>query len=104
MSSRSILLAVLCITALGCSNSVEDDAIQVDTELVGALTEWHLANAREALVDSSIDSLKSEVLESLGYDSTELANKLASLASQPDQTSAVYEAVAERLREERRDP
>ncbi|MDX1438456.1 MAG: hypothetical protein R3284_01000 [Rubricoccaceae bacterium] len=95
------ILPLLILGACG-ENSDEADSIEVDSVLVEALAEWHLGEAREALLRQSVDSLRNESLDSLGIDSAEIVQSIEEMAANPDKASAVYDAVEEILREERR--
>ncbi len=100
----AVLLLYLAANLLTACGSPPDDteSFPVDSVLVDALVEWHLATARETLMQSSIDSLKTDALAQMGFDSTGLSRRVRELADNPDKASAVYEAVGNRLREDRR--
>lgn len=105
MTGRAALLAGLAALAAGC-----DDAPAVDPELVDALTELHLADARAALdtVEARhvvlAESLRAVALDAHGLDSAALADRLDALAADPGLTRATYDSVEARLVRERQGP
>lgn len=104
-------LAVLAASGTaGCGGgSAPDGGPDVDSTLVEALAEVHLADARAALVPDSLrrpgtaDSLRHAALRAHGFgDPDALERRLDALADAPDLARATYDAVADRLSEERR--
>lgn len=97
--------------AVGCGGggSAPEDGPAVDSALVDALAEVHLADARAALVPDSLrrpgtaDSLRRAALRAHGFEDPDaFERRLDALADDPDRTRATYDAVADRLSEERR--
>lgn len=96
-----VLGALLGLAACG------DAAPDVDADLVDALTELHLADARAAIDtadawrDVLADSLRTVALATHGLDSATLAARLDALAADPDLSRATYDSVEARLVRER---
>ena len=102
----ALLVAVAVVAGLvaGCDGSPDGDGPDVDSTLVDALVEVHLADARAALSDSTGrggDSLRAVALAAHGLDAASLERALDRLARDPDRAEATYAAVTERLRGER---
>ena len=104
---RSALTVPATLLALtGCGGEAGGDAeLAVDSLLVEALVDLHLADARAAL-DSlgpgAADSLRHAALAAHALDSAALSHRLGALAEAPDVARATYDAVDDRLAEERR--
>ena len=100
---RPALFAALALAGCGEATAPEPDA-----ELVDALVEVHLADARAALdttgrdLDALGDSLKAVALATHGLDSSAMARHLDALADDPALARATYAAVDAALVGERR--
>ena len=98
----------LAASAAGCDGGrASDDGPAVDSTLVEALVEVHLADARAGLAPDSLgpgaaDSLRAVALRAHGLDGDALERRLDALVDDPEAARAVYDAVADRLSEERR--
>ena len=92
----------------GCGGgSAPEEGPAVDSVLVEALAEVHLADARAALAPDSLrpglgDSLRRVALRAHGLDAEALDGRLGDLADDPETARATYDAVADRLARERR--
>ena len=106
MSVRAAVLAVgVAGAALGCG-APEGEAPAVDSTLVEALAELHLADARAALDTTRRDpafaeSLRTRALAAHDLDSAALAARLNRLARDPDLARATYDALDAHLSLER---
>lgn len=104
---RGRRLALLVAGALAGCGGPGGDAPDVDSTLVDALAELHLADARAAIDTTAADragladSLRQVALDAHGLDSASVAARLDALAADPDLTQATYDAVNERLAQER---
>ena len=103
-SAARAVVAALLVAGAGCDGAPEGSGPAVDSTLVDALVEVHLADARAALSDSAGrggDSLRAVALGAHGLDLDALDRALDRLARDPALAEATYAAVADRLRAER---
>ncbi len=107
MTARAAALAVAVASAAACG-APSGEAPAVDSTLVEALADAHLADARAALdttgrdPGATADSLRRVALAAHDLDSAALAARLRALADDPALTRATYDALDARLSLERR--
>lgn len=103
-----VAAVALALATAGCGAEGPATAdVPVDSAFVDVLAELQLADARAALVPDSLrppglaDSLRRVALDAHGLDSAAAAARLDALAESPDRARAAYDAVQERLTQER---
>ena len=107
MTARVAGLAVVVAGVAACG-APSGAAPAVDSALVEALADGHLADARAALDTTGrdqaavADSLRRVALATHGLDSAALAARLDALASDPALAQATYDSLDARLALERR--
>jgi len=102
-------MAILILAAIGLAGCGEADEMEpraaVDSTLVDALVDLHLADARGAVTEDPAlgDSLRDLVYAIHGLDSTQLDQRLADTALRPGAVAALTEAVESHLALEQQD-
>jgi hypothetical protein len=101
--ARSLLLVgVLAFLLTGCGTASEGEtAVEPDTLLAEALVPLHLADARAATTGEDADSLRArayvEAERTTGLDSAAVAARLQRVVRHPEEATALYGRLAERL-------
>lgn len=97
----------LLLAGCGAPDAASGDGPPVDSTLVAALADLHLADARAALApdsaqaESGSDSLRALALAAHGLDAGGLRARLDALAADPALARATYDAVEAALSDER---
>lgn len=91
------VVAVLALAACGGDGPETDAGVVADTSLVPILVDLHLADARAETTGEPSDSLRSVALTVHGLDSTAFAARLLDATRVPEDASALYQAVTDRL-------
>ena len=90
------------LTLTGCaSNTDSEAAVEPDSLLAEALVPLHLADARAATTGEDADSLRALAYaaaeRNTGLDSVAVAERLRDAVSRPEEATALYTLVTERL-------
>lgn len=106
--TRAVAVALVWLAGCGGDEAGEGptDAVPVDSALVDALADLHLADARASLADSArqpvlAESLRAVALGAHGLTEADFRARQADLARDPATARATYDAVDRALTAER---
>lgn len=100
-------MLALLLAGCGAPDAASGGGPPVDSALVAALTDLHLADARAALAPDPArtkpvaDSLRAVALATHGLDASDLRARLDALAADPALARATYDAIEAALSDER---
>lgn len=101
---------LLLLAGCGGADAASGNEVPVDSSLVDALVDLHLADARTTLTPDSLqspawaDSLRTVALSAHGLDEAHLRDHLDALADDPARARATYDAVEAELSDARQGP